>query len=160
MITGHFYRVLSNTSMPNFVKKKVLGFLGNDIGKSVTINNGVRFDSNNIKVDDDVLLNYGVQLITGAGSAKITIGKSTQIGPGSIICTITHAIGTSEKRAGDMLYSDVNIGKGVWIGANVTVLSGVTIGDGCVIGAGALVNKSTEPHGRYVGVPAKRIRDL
>ena len=31
---------------------------------------------------------------------------------------------------------------------------------GGVIGAGAVVTKSTEPNGLYLGVPAKRVRDL
>ncbi|MCR4913326.1 MAG: acyltransferase [Lactobacillus sp.] len=54
----------------------------------------------------------------------------------------------------------VKIDDGCWIGANVTILPGVHIGKGCVIGAGAVVNKDCEPNGVYVGVPAKRIKDL
>ena len=34
------------------------------------------------------------------------------------------------------------------------------IADGCVIGAGAVVTKSTQPDGLYVGNPSKRIKDL
>ena len=52
------------------------------------------------------------------------------------------------------------IGDGCWIGANVTILPGIEIGTGCIIGAGALVTKNCKPNGLYVGVPAKRIRDL
>jgi maltose O-acetyltransferase len=36
----------------------------------------------------------------------------------------------------------------------------VTVGDGCVIAAGAVVAKDCEPNGLYVGVPARRARDL
>lgn len=46
----------------------------------------------------------------------------------------------------------------VWLGAGVRVLDGVTIGRGSVIGAGAVVTRSTEPYGVYVGVPATKIR--
>lgn len=160
IIKGYFYRGISCTSMPNKVKQVFFKMLGNKIGRNVTLQNSVRFDSENIEVSDGVVLNYGAQLITGGGSAKITIGKNTQIGPGTIICTISHEMDDSNKRAGKRVYEDIAIGKGVWIGANATIISGINIADGCVIGAGALVNKSTEPNGLYVGVPAKRIRDL
>lgn len=160
MIRGIFYRGMSHTTMPNKVKQVFFKMLGNKIGCNVTLQNSVRFDSENIEVSDGAVLNYGAQLITGGGSAKITIGENTQIGPGTIICTISHEMGDSNKRAGKRVYKDIVIGKGVWIGANATIISDVTIADGCVIGAGALVNKSTEPNGLYVGVPAKRIRDL
>ncbi len=46
----------------------------------------------------------------------------------------------------------------VWLGARVKVLDGVTIGKGCVVGANAVVTKSLEPYGVYVGVPAKKIK--
>lgn len=35
-----------------------------------------------------------------------------------------------------------------------------SLGGGGVIGAGAVVTKSTEPNGLYLGVPAKRVKDL
>jgi acetyltransferase-like isoleucine patch superfamily enzyme len=44
----------------------------------------------------------------------------------------------------------------VWIGAHAVILDGVTIARGCVIGAGAVVTKSTEPYGVYLGAPAAR----
>jgi acetyltransferase-like isoleucine patch superfamily enzyme len=39
------------------------------------------------------------------------------------------------------------------------VFPGVDIAEGCSIGAMALVNKSTQPWGIYVGNPAKRIKE-
>lgn len=72
----------------------------------------------------------------------------------------THDIGDKTLRAGKYIQKSVIVEDGVWIGANATILPGVTIAEGCIIGAGALVNKSTEPNGLYVGVPAKRIKDL
>lgn len=46
----------------------------------------------------------------------------------------------------------------VWIGAGVKILDGVTIAKGCVIGANAVVTRSTEAYGIYVGVPAQKIK--
>lgn len=54
----------------------------------------------------------------------------------------------------------ITVGDGCWIGTNVTILPGVNIRNGCVIGAGSLVTKDCEPNGLYVGVPAKRIKEL
>lgn len=45
----------------------------------------------------------------------------------------------------------------VWIGAHACILDGVRIARGCVVGAGAVVTRSTEPYGVYVGVPAKQV---
>jgi acetyltransferase-like isoleucine patch superfamily enzyme len=47
----------------------------------------------------------------------------------------------------------------VWLGANVTVTANVTIAKGCIVGANAVVTRSTESYGLYVGVPARRLRD-
>jgi len=69
-------------------------------------------------------------------------------------------IGTSDKRAGVSINNPIRIEDGCWIGANVIVMPGITIGKGCIIGTGSLVTKDCPPNGLYVGVPAKRIKDL
>ena len=46
---------------------------------------------------------------------------------------------------------------GVRIGCAVTILPGVTLAKDCYIGGGAVVLKSTESFGIYVGVPAKKV---
>ncbi len=69
-------------------------------------------------------------------------------------------MGGHKLRAGKSVFNPITIGGGVWIGADVTILPGVKIADGCVIGAGAVVTKSTQPDGLYVGNPSKRIKDL
>lgn len=54
--------------------------------------------------------------------------------------------------------SFVHVGRHVIIGANAVVLPGVTLGEGSAVGSGAVVNKSLEPWGVYVGSPARRIK--
>lgn len=49
---------------------------------------------------------------------------------------------------------------GVSIGGNSVILPGVEIGEGSIIGAGAVVTRDVPPHTIYVGVPAKKLRDL
>lgn len=77
-----------------------------------------------------------------------------------MIMTGTHHFGDARQRWGHDRSGPVVIGDGGWIGARVTVLPGVTIADGCVVGTGALVREDCEPDGIYVGVPARRARDL
>lgn len=52
------------------------------------------------------------------------------------------------------------IGCGVVIGANATILPEVIIALGCIIGAGAVITKNCSVYGLYLGVPAKRARDV
>jgi sugar O-acyltransferase (sialic acid O-acetyltransferase NeuD family) len=44
-----------------------------------------------------------------------------------------------------------------FVGVNATLRDGVTVAADCVVGAGAVVARSTEAGGLYVGVPAKRV---
>lgn len=53
----------------------------------------------------------------------------------------------------------VRLGRHVIVGTGTIVFPGVEIADGCSVGAMALVTKSTEPWGIYVGNPARRIKD-
>jgi len=57
-------------------------------------------------------------------------------------------------------YSKVIINSNVWIGCGVRVLYGVEIKENIIIGAGTICNKSILEEGIYVGVPAKKIKDL
>lgn len=91
---------------------------------------------------------------------NITIGENCCVAFGVTFINSTHRIGDKYKRGGVGITKSIFIGDGCWIGANVTILPGIEIGAGCIIGAGALVTKNCKPNGLYVGVPAKRIRDL
>lgn len=53
----------------------------------------------------------------------------------------------------------VYIGKHVIIGAGSCVMPGVHIEEGCSVGAMTLMNKSTEPWGMYIGIPARRFKE-
>lgn len=94
------------------------------------------------------------------GSAPIRIGRKCGIGMEVLFCTSTHIIGPASERAGHDNSQPITVGDGCWIGARSVILPGVTIGDGCVIGTGAVVNKDCAPNGLYVGVPARRIKEL
>ncbi len=48
------------------------------------------------------------------------------------------------------------IGTRSFLGVRATLRDGITVADRCIVAAGALVTRSTEPGGLYVGVPAQR----
>lgn len=119
----------------------------------------------NIFIGNDVAI--GPRSLLWTTGAKIFIKDKVIIGPGLSIITGNHRINVVGKYMADIKEDekekdddqDVIIEKDVWIGANVTVFKGVTVAEGCVVGGGAVLTKSTEPYGIYVGVPAKRIRE-
>lgn len=150
----------------------------NSIGKSYIISDklryrvyklaGMRTKSNNIRagcifrgksifIGKDVLINHNCFI---DGWESVTIGDNTSMAFGTNIITSSHKIGASCKRTGESDRKPVIIGKGCWIGANVTILPGVDIGDGCVIGAGSVVTRNCEANSLYVGVPAKKVKEL
>ncbi|VVO36888.1 acyltransferase [Pseudomonas fluorescens] len=56
-------------------------------------------------------------------------------------------------------FSSVSFGRHVIVGTNSVIFPGVQLAEGCSVGAMALVNKSTQPWGIYVGNPAKRFKE-
>ena len=105
-----------------------------------------------VVLDDGAALNSFVQIY---GHGGVEIGKSTQIGPGTIITTSGH-----DYRATDLALDNapIAIGERVWIGSNCVILPGVKIGDRAVIGAGAVVTSDIPGNCVAVGVPARVIR--
>jgi len=53
----------------------------------------------------------------------------------------------------------VSIGRHVIIGTSSIIFPGVDLAVGCSVGAMALVSRSTEPWGIYVGNPARRVKE-
>ena len=112
---------------------------------------------------------------------NVTIGKFTDIGEGSIICSNCF-ISTNTKigdcvivNAGSIIGHDcllesycslmanvdiggsVSLGEGVFVGTKATILPKKRISSGLVIGAGSLVVRHLNKPGTYFGNPAKLI---
>ncbi|SHH40519.1 maltose O-acetyltransferase/hypothetical protein [Jatrophihabitans endophyticus] len=130
-----------------------------------------------IELPDDAIVYAGLRLRPGPitfgarpginrnclldpGEAGITIGDDVGIAANVVITAATHHLGGSGKRADGPRSEPVVIEDGCWLGVGAVVLPGVTVRRGCVVGAGGVVASSTEPDGMYVGVPARRVRDL
>ena len=131
-----------------------------------------------ISIGDDTVINEFSDLISHGGS--IEIGKNSYVGPFSVL--YGHGglrVGNNVKIAASCILipsnhlfdrldlpicqqgeesSGIIVEEDVWIGSRVTILDGVRVAKGCVIGAGAVVTRSTEAYGVYVGVPARKLR--
>jgi len=91
---------------------------------------------------------------------KVEIADRVSIGLDCLITTVGHRYDNPDFRAGELVYGDVRIGAGAWLGSRVTVLPGVSIGEGALVGAGAVVNRDLPAHHLCAGVPARPIRIL
>jgi acetyltransferase-like isoleucine patch superfamily enzyme len=93
------------------------------------------------------------------GGGGVTIGNNVRIAAHCMIVGSNHEFRDRNKliRKQGQTASGVTIEDDVWLGGGVKVVDGVTLQKGCVIGAGAVVTKSTEAYGIYVGIPAVRI---
>lgn len=130
------------------------------IGGRCHIESGARLDTygGDIVLGERCSINFDT-LIYGHGG--VTLGEGVHVAAHTVFIPANHKFDDpnrfiyqqGETRQGITVQDDV------WIATQCTILDGVTIGRGCVIGAGAVVSRSTEPMGVYVGVPARRIRD-
>ena len=87
----------------------------------------------------------------------------SRIGANSILRANVHV--SHDGRVGDHVFlaprvamaGKCRVGDRCFLGVNTTLRDGVAVAPGCVVGAGAVVARTTEPDGLYVGVPAKRV---
>jgi maltose O-acetyltransferase len=139
------------------LRQKILRRAGIKIGARVKLFGQIFFGSEKCEIGDGAFIS--VQCLID-GAAPVKIGNDVFLAMGVRLITSTHEFGPHSRRAGAPVNAPVTIGDGCWLGAGSMVLPGVTIAPGCVIGAGAVVTQSTEPDGLYLGVPAKRVREL
>ena len=95
------------------------------------------------------------------GQGGTTIGNGVRIAAHCVIVPSNHKFDDIQ----EYIYKQGLSKKGiviednVWLGAGVKVLDGVKISFGSVVGANAVVTKSTDRNGVYVGIPAKKIKN-
>ncbi len=149
-------------SLPN--KFRVMCFLGTGmkIGHNTVITGGFYVDRpEGVRIGENCFLNHFVHMHNGIDkNIIIDIKNNVFIGPEAKLICASHKIGDSNKRAGENIYGSIIIEDGAWIGGGTIILPGVKIAKGTVVGAGSIVTKSTEPNSLYLGIPAKKIRDL
>ena len=143
--------------IPRRIRKAILRLCGIKVGRGVTLFSQIFFGSSKCEIGDDCFIS--VQCFID-GSDSVKIGKNVYLAMGVKLITSSHEFGRSRQRAGPGAKAPITIGDGCWLGASSLVLPGVEIASGCIIGAGAVVVRNTSPNGLYVGVPAKRVKDL
>jgi maltose O-acetyltransferase len=148
--------LIASVVVPKPLRWRMLRVAGFDVARS-SISAQIFFGSNRVTIGEGTFLNYRCFFDT---LERVTIGRDCDIAMDVLFTTSTHEIGPAERRGGPSVKAPITVGDGVWIGARATILPGVTIGDGCVIGAGCIVTRDCEPHGKYIGTPARRVQDL
>jgi len=83
-----------------------------------------------ITIGDNTFLSHDV---TVSGNAQLSIGKNVDVAPGVKFYMGSHAIGSSQRRAGVGFNRSISVGDGSWLCAEVVVLGGVIIGNGVVV---------------------------
>ncbi|RAP52530.1 MAG: galactoside O-acetyltransferase [Methanosphaera sp. SHI613] len=106
-----------------------------------------------VKTGKNVVINANCLMMARGG---INIGDDTMIAANVQLVSNNH----DEYEREVLLCDEVNIKKGVWIGAGATILPGVTIGKYAIVGAGAVVTKDVPDYGVVVGAPARLIKTL
>ena len=139
----------------------ILKSITDSVGDNVAIFPGVYvFHPENLIIGDNVSIQPMCYIECGNIKGGITIGNNVSIAHGVTIMATTHTFDDPDVpiKDQDVIDEPVRIEENVWIGAKASVLSGVTIRRGCVVGAGAVVTKSTDSDGVYVGVLAKLLK--
>ena len=132
--------------------------LGIEVGERTVLTPNLSLWPGEVTIGQDCFINR--HCVFDPGSASIVIEDGVTLGVGVVLAANTHEIGPTEKRARGNKSSSIRIGRGSWLGARVVVLPGRTVARGCILGAGAVLTRDTSADGVYVGVPARRVRDL
>lgn len=171
-----FYKVLPLRSRKNALERHrnmrgklgmgiryvILKSITDSIGDNVAIFPGVYiFNPENLVLGNNVSIQPMTYMECGYVKGGVTIGDDVSIAHGVTIMGTTHHFDKHDEKIRDQGVDNepVHIEENVWIGAKAAILSGVTVGHGSVVGAGAVVNKSLDPEGVYVGVPARKVKD-
>ena len=112
-------------------------------------------------VGDRVFLGTGVNIRAAGGS--IIIGNQCGIGQHTVFTAANHSVQANANfihTPWNVSKTGITLGNNVWVGANCVLLPGVSIGDNSVVGAGSVVTKSIPPNEIWVGVPARKLRDI
>lgn len=118
---------------------------GTRIGSNVYVDSYVKSSGEN-QIGSGVTLRFNATI-----AREVTVEDDVFISPNVMTMYSDH---TGKAHPGTV------IGKGSHIGTNAVIGHGIKIAPGTVIGALSLVTKDIEEPGVYVGIPAKRIRNI
>lgn len=149
--------VMASAMIPNRVRTQLYRLAGLKLDRRVIVRSGAVFRSARVTVGAGSTIGYGALFDV---RSDITIGRNVGIGSRTVFVDHEHAIDDPQRRAGPGFARSIIIGDGARVSTGTMVLPGVAIGAGAVVGARSLVTADVEPHALYVGVPARKVRDL
>lgn len=145
---------------------------GSTIYSNVNVGNEVQF-GHNVMIREEVSIGSGSKLGTNVVvDGKSKIGARVSIQTGVYICTFSTiedsvflgpcCVFTNDKYVAQKHFKLIGptVKKGASIGANALLFPGVTVGEGAVVGSQAMVNSDVPPKTIFVGIPAKKLRDV
>jgi maltose O-acetyltransferase len=143
-------------------RMRLLRLIGVDIGDDTVVCGrisiaGSRRAERRLTIGAKCMINEGCRFDTGA---PIAVGDNVYFGHDVTVLTMTHDIGSHDRRCHGWRAEAVTIGAGTWIGTRALILPGVQIGAGCVVAAGAVVAESVPDDTMVGGVPARVLRTL
>jgi len=150
----------TNGKIGLLIRYVLLKNLTQTCGDNVSIQPGVYlFNLKKMRLGNNVSIHPMCYLDAAGG---LEIGDNVSIAHASSVMTTNHSWDdvSIPIKYNPETFAKVKIADDVWIGSGVRILAGVTIAPRCVIAAGAVLNKSTESHSVYGGVPAKFIKKI
>ncbi|GAB4523520.1 MAG: gamma carbonic anhydrase family protein [Pleurocapsa sp.] len=115
----------------------------------------------NVSLAEGCSIWYGA--VVRADVERIAIGQYTNVQDGAILHgdpgepTILEDYVTVGHRA---VIHSAHIERGCLIGIGAVILNGVRVGAGSIIGAGSIVTKDVPSRSLYVGIPARKAKDV
>ena len=114
-----------------------------------------------IKVGKRVFIGSGVYFIDGFVDSLISLEDESVLSPRAILVAMAFPADSFLGRKFKLTkVGKVTIGKGAWLGAGTVVLPGISVGEGAITGANAVVTKNIPGLEVWVGVPAKKVKDV
>jgi acetyltransferase-like isoleucine patch superfamily enzyme len=126
-------------------------------GDNVAIHPGVYLsDLDGLRLGSNIKI--GEMCFIGAAGG-VVIEDDVSVAHASTILTEEHDYTTpGPLRETPLIFKQVTLRHGVWIGAGVKITAGVEIGEETAVGAGAVVTRDLPPRAVAAGVPARVLR--
>lgn len=134
-------KIGDNVKLGNFVLLKP----GTVIGDDTFVDSYVKSSGQN-RIGSNVTLRFNATI-----AREVTVEDGAFVAPNVMTIYSTHE---------NVTKGGTVIGKGAYIGTNVVIGPGLKIAPGSIVGALSFVAKDIEEPGVYVGIPAKKLRDL
>jgi putative colanic acid biosynthesis acetyltransferase WcaF len=146
--------LLTSFPWPSKVKRAVLRAFGAEVGSGVVLKPRINVKyAWKLRIGDDAWIGEAVWIDC---LAKVTIGANACLSQGCVIETGNHDWSSPTF---DLKLGEVVLERGSWAAVCSLLLPGSRLARNAVLGAGSVLSGETEPHGVYLGNPARKMKD-